>query len=44
MKKLSIQKVPTSFKEAISAFNSDNNFLKPVIEENFLEIYLNNLV
>ena len=43
MKKLSIKKLPTSLKEAISAINSDNEFLKPVIDEGFLEMYLDNL-
>jgi len=43
MRKLSIKKLPTSLKEAISVFNSDNEFLKPVIDEDFLEMYLDNL-
>ena len=44
MNQLSIKKLPTSLKEAISAVNSDNEFLKPVIDEDFLEMYLDNLI
>jgi len=44
MNKLSIKKLPTSLKEAISEINSDNEFLKPVIGEDFLEMYLDNLI
>ena len=44
MKRLSIKKLPTSLKEAKSAFNSDNEFLKPVIDDDFLEMYVDNLV
>ncbi len=44
IKKLSIKKLPTSLKEAISAFYSDNEFLNPVIDEDFLEMYLDNLI
>jgi glutamine synthetase len=44
MKRLSIKKLPTSLKEAKSAFNSDNKFLKPVIDDDFLEMYVDNLV
>ena len=43
MNKLSIKKLPTSLKEAMSAFSSDNEFLKPVIDKDFLEMYLNHL-
>jgi len=43
IKKLSIKKLPTSLKEAISAFNSDNEFLKPAIDKDFVEMYLDNL-
>ncbi len=43
IKKFSIKKLPTSLKEAISAFNSDNEFLKPAIDEDFVEMYLDNL-
>ncbi|MGI9567059.1 MAG: type I glutamate--ammonia ligase [Nitrosopumilus sp.] len=39
MKKLSIKKLPTSLKEAVNAFNSDKEFLKPVIDNDFLEMY-----
>ena len=44
MKQLSIQKLPTSLKEAISAFDSDKEFLKPVIGNDFLELYSNHLL
>jgi glutamine synthetase len=44
MKKLSIKKLPTSLKEAKSAFNSDNKFLKPVINDDFLEMYIDHLI
>lgn len=44
MKKLSIKKLPTSLKEAINAFNSDKGFLKPVIDDDFLEMYTSNLI
>ena len=43
LKKYSVEKLPTSLDESIDAIKSDNNFLKPVFEQNFLEIYLNNL-
>ena len=43
MKKLSIKKLPTSLKESIDAFNSDNNFLKPVLDDDFLEMYISHL-
>ena len=32
MKKLSVEKLPTSLKESIDAFSSDNDFLKPEFE------------
>ena len=44
MKKLSIKKLPTSLRDAINAFDSDKEFLKPVIDEDFLEMYLSHLV
>ena len=44
MKKLSIKKLPTSLKDAINAFDSDKEFLKPVIDEDFLEMYQSHLV
>ena len=43
MKSLGIKKLPTSLKEAINAFNSDNDFLKPVLDENFMAMYVQNL-
>ena len=43
MKRLSVKKLPTSLKEAIASFNSDNEFLKPVIEMDFLDMYIDNL-
>ena len=43
MKQLSIKKLPTSLKESIAAFNSDNNFLKPVLDDDFLEMYIAHL-
>ncbi len=44
MKRLSIKKLPTSLKEAKSAINSDNEFLKPVIDDDFLEMYIDHLI
>ena len=43
MKKFSIEKLPTSLGESIDAFGSDNNFLKPVFNTDFLDMYLSNL-
>jgi len=43
MKKFSITKLPTSLNESIAALLSDNNFLKPILGEDFLEMYLSNL-
>jgi glutamine synthetase len=43
MKKLSVEKLPTSLKESIDAFGSDDDFLKPVFGGDFLDMYLNNL-
>ena len=43
MKKLSITKLPTSLNESIAALLSDNNFLKPILDNDFLEMYLSNL-
>lgn len=43
MKRLYVKKLPTSLKESIDAFSSDNNFLKPVFDGDFLEMYQNNL-
>lgn len=43
MKSLNIKKLPASLKEAINAFKSDNDFLKPVIDANFMKMYLEHL-
>ena len=43
MKKYSVEKLPTSLKESIDAFESDNDFLKPVFDDDFLEMYIQNL-
>jgi len=43
IKKLGIKKIPTSLKESINAMKSDDEFLKPVIGKDFLEMYLDNL-
>jgi glutamine synthetase len=43
MKKFSITKLPTSLNESIAALLSDNNFLKPILGDDFLEMYLSNL-
>ena len=43
MKKFSITKLPTSLNESIAALLSDNNFLKPILDDDFFEIYLSNL-
>ena len=43
LKKYSIKKLPTSLKESIDAFESDNDFLKPVFERDFLEMYVDNM-
>ena len=43
MKKYSVKKLPTSLGESVDAFKSDNDFLKPVFEESFIEMYLDNL-
>ena len=40
MKKYSVLKLPTSLQESIDAFESDKEFLKPVFEKNFLEMYI----
>ncbi len=44
MKRLSIKKLPTSLKESVNAIQSDNEFLKPVLEKNFLEMYIDHLI
>ena len=43
MKKFSITKLPTSLNESIASLLSDNNFLKPILGDDFLEMYLSNL-
>jgi glutamine synthetase len=43
MKKFSITKLPTSLNESIASLLSDNNFLKPIFGDDFLEMYLSNL-
>ena len=43
MKKHSVSKLPTSLQESIDSFKSDNNFLAPVFEKSFLEMYVNQL-
>ena len=43
MKKYSVLKLPTSLQESIDAFESDKEFLKPVFEKNFLEMYIENI-
>ena len=43
MKNLSIKKLPTSLPQAINAIKSDNEFLKPIIDDDFLEMYLDAL-
>jgi len=40
MKSLNIKKLPTSLKEAIDAFKSDKEFLQPVIDNDFMEMYI----
>ena len=44
MKKLAIKKLPTSLKESIDSLKSDNEFLKPVINNGFLEMYMSHLI
>lgn len=44
MKKLSIQKLPTSLQESVNAIKADNEFLKPVIDKDFLEMYISHLI
>lgn len=43
MKRLSIKKLPTSLKESMDAIKSDNEFLKPVLGSDFLEMYIDHL-
>ena len=44
MKRLSIRKLPTSLVESIDAVKSDSEFLKPVIDTDFMEMYIDNLI
>ncbi len=44
MKKLSIQKLPTSLTESINAIKSDNGFLKPIIDNDFFDMYIDKLI
>ena len=43
MKKYSVERLPTSLDESMDSLKSDCDFLKPVFEQSFLEMYLNNL-
>lgn len=43
MTKLGIKKLPTSLKESISAFKSDHEYLKPIIDNDFRNMYISNL-
>ena len=38
-RKYKIKSLPTSLKESLDAFKSDNEFLKPVFDSDFLEMY-----
>ncbi len=38
-RKYGISSLPTSLAESLNAFNSDNEFLKPVLDSEFLEMY-----
>lgn len=40
MKKYSISKLPVSLQESIDSFKSDNDFLKPVFDKGFIDMYL----
>ena len=44
MKKLSIKKLPTSLTESIYAIKSDKEFLKSIFDDDFLEMYIENLI
>ena len=44
MKKLSIKKLPTSLTESIKAIKSDKEFLKSLFDDDFLEMYIENLI
>jgi len=43
MKSLHIKKLPTSLNESINAFKSDNDFLKPIMDDGFMEMYVKHL-
>ena len=43
MKKYSIRKLPTSLAESVDSIKSDNKFLKPVIDDEFLDMYIEHL-
>ena len=43
MKSLHIKKLPTSLKEAINSFKLDNDFLKPIMDEDSMEMYIQHL-
>ena len=43
MNRLEIKKLPTSLQESILAFKSDNDYLKPVIDNDFKDMYLSHL-
>ena len=43
MKKMSLKKLPTSLKESSDALSSDNVFLKPVFDDDFIDMYIRNL-
>jgi glutamine synthetase len=40
MKKFGVKQLPTSLQEAISSLKSDNEFLSPIIDDDFLDMYL----
>ncbi len=44
MKKMSIKKLPTSLTESINAIKSDKEFLKSLFDDDFLEMYIENLI
>jgi len=42
-RKYDIKSLPTSLKGALNAFKSDNEFLKPVFDNDFLDMYFDTL-
>ena len=40
MKKFGVKKLPTSLQEATSSLKSDNDFLSPIIDDDFLDMYI----